>query len=1687
MPRCGRHGVKVVRNGDGEAVWTGLRTLRPLSQAAKQPGSSSRARIVHELITGTNREKGDFMKIACGTMDYRLRRRWWRLRSVVLGAALLTPGLYLLNHASSLAADEHAGHHHAPPWAEQLKGQTIVEDAKEGHVERTAMMERQHQRVMDKMNEQLARDAEAQRGDGFYNNVNMLHQYGAGNQDVLLMSNTGVEPVLSGGGRCPATAPVKVYDVSAINVEISLNMWLDYYPGYMYVLTENIDKVRQEEGANRDARERDDFHPGAVKNGLQSQWIQPLVIRGNQGDCIKLTLRNQLEGPEEVSLNIHGSSMIVASTGQPATTTNPDAVAGPGKAVDLEWYIPPTQQEGGRQFHSYSNDRELTVMGLFGTFVIEPRGSEYLEPLGTGEPTPAKSGWQAIIKNGTGPDFREFVLMYHEVGDEAFRPLNKKGDFIPQRDPLTDVYRPVARALNYRSEPFGVDNMHTQHEYFGFEDESMAYSAYTFGDPATTIPRSYLGDPAKFRLVHGGSEVFHSHHPHGGSIRWPRSPRAIDEMPLWHTAKNGPVKYPVIRMKSDRVDVEVIGPSETMDLETECGSGLCQQLAGDFLFHCHVAHHYIAGMWGYWRVYNTLQQGDQHNDVMPDLRELPDRAGRIKTGVTSDELVGKTLDWFGKQFRIIEKGKTDWKAEPAIVTIKDWVEMQLPPQGKPGHKDDETGQTRAYDASVLNWAWEGNRAMTEPENTVANPRYQSSNPGKRLSIVFEPATGKISFPHLKPHFGRRAPFSQNHNPSPWLDMIHLADDGLPSSYPAKPGENGPWSMCPEKAGSKKYNVHFIHTPMMLADKQGNEPAIVDQGGLIYVLHEEEEEVRKNNDRKFPLVVRANIYDCVDWMLTSEWEDDDHTNFHASKINTHWHFLQFDNQSSDGVITGFSYEQSVRPFTMMQKKVKQGLPTPMNTVFTKTAKRGDRVITVKNAAQYHPNNEILIGADNVKGNEVGRVKSIKGNEITLYRALEHDHPVNDIVTVEFVRQRFWVDSDVGTVFWHDHALGRVTWPHGGFGTIIIEPVGSTYHDPKTGKPIRSGPLADIRTVEPVGYGVNGSFRELLVQLNDTVPHTVNIVTEGNPPGQPIEVALEAGKTVSFPMPEKINMSPMGFLNGGTHTTGGGLNFRAEPISGRLKNNPDASRLFSSGVHGDPYTPMLRAYLGDTVVFRLLQTMANETMVWTLSGHTYLTERYAGDANRKNSIHIGIAERYDLVVPQAGGPRLQPGDYIHFNGRSSKLSEGAWGIMRVLDKEVPDLQKLPAGYSRRNEIPKPLSVCPADAPVKSFNVVAADHPGMKLNPRAPETIEVDFERVIHMTNPQGKIYALEGDVEAAASGVQPMPLTIRANVGDCLKIKLTNKMKDGRASFSAIGMAFDPKDSLGANVGNNPGDQTVAPGENRIYTYYADPFVGEMASLVWDWGNVMMNPRNGLYGGIIIGPKGATYRDPKTGADLAGKNSWIADVIVDRTIPGYEHRSNYRDAALYFQDEDNIIGTSFMPYVQNTAGITAVNYRAEPYKLREQEGCSLGRVFQPCVVDKPEDPATPLIQAHAGDSVRIHVFGASNEQNGMFSVEKHEWPIEPFMKGADQISVVEFSGSETLDAFLPSAGGMFPMPGDYVWSNQRLPYSQSGQWGLLRVLPIDDKRILPLMPQAPATKTADTELSGGLASKTSVSVR
>ena len=147
---------------------------------------------------------------------------------------LCSPGMVIADDPS---ADIHpvAMNQANAGWAEKLKGQTIIENSVEGRAERAALVELQHQRLMQQMQKEMGQQRHQSHNTGAYNSMSMMHQYGAGPANGLLASNAGVEPVSDRGGRCPATAPVRKYDISAINVEITLNQWLDYYPGYMYV------------------------------------------------------------------------------------------------------------------------------------------------------------------------------------------------------------------------------------------------------------------------------------------------------------------------------------------------------------------------------------------------------------------------------------------------------------------------------------------------------------------------------------------------------------------------------------------------------------------------------------------------------------------------------------------------------------------------------------------------------------------------------------------------------------------------------------------------------------------------------------------------------------------------------------------------------------------------------------------------------------------------------------------------------------------------------------------------------------------------------------------------------------------------------------------------------------------------------------------------------------------------------------------------------------------------------------------------------------------------------------------------------------------------------------------------------------------------------------------------------------
>ncbi len=184
-----------------------------------------------------------------------------------------------------------------------------------------------------------------------------------------------------------------------------------------------------------------------------------------------------------------------------------------------------------------------------------------------------------------------------------------------------------------------------------------------------------------------------------------------------------------------------------------------QQAAGDFLYHCHIAEHYISGMWSFWRVYDTSQ---------PDLAPLPDRVPPAQA-VDSAGLIGKTFN-----------GMTITPAN-----LDDWIRAQLPPQGvrksNAGRVGLELDDRQLQPAAPVYlgepedkgpWPDLPNIDPSHPGSLItdlAPGNIVSTATGDRPKIMFDPINGRPAWPLMRPHVGDRPPFSPNgHSGAPWL-------------------------------------------------------------------------------------------------------------------------------------------------------------------------------------------------------------------------------------------------------------------------------------------------------------------------------------------------------------------------------------------------------------------------------------------------------------------------------------------------------------------------------------------------------------------------------------------------------------------------------------------------------------------------------------------------------------------------------------------------------------------------------------------------------------------------------------------------------------------------------------------------------------------------------------------------------
>ena len=164
-------------------------------------------------------------------------------------------------------------------------------------------------------------------------------------------------------------------------------------------------------------------------------------------------------------------------------------------------------------------------------------------------------------------------------------------------------------------------------------------------------------------------------------------------------------------------------------------------------------------------------------------------------------------------------------------------------------------------------------------------------------------------------------------------------------------------------------------------------------------------------------------------------------------------MQFDTQASDGVVTGMSYEQTIRPFQAEDPQI------------TQDAARGRHDASLSSVTKFQAGEWIAAGMA-TEGIEVRQIASIDtaAKTITLTKPLANEHAAGEYAGVEFVQYRWYPDVQLDNIFWHTHVDGIHDWGHGLVGQLIIEPRGSTYHDPQTGAEVDSGTIVDIHTTQ-----------------------------------------------------------------------------------------------------------------------------------------------------------------------------------------------------------------------------------------------------------------------------------------------------------------------------------------------------------------------------------------------------------------------------------------------------------------------------------------------------------------------------------------------------------------------------------------------------------------------------------------------
>jgi len=480
-------------------------------------------------------------------------------------------------------------------------------------------------------------------------------------------------------------------------------------------------------------------------------------------------------------------------------------------------------------------------------------------------------------------------------------------------------------------------------------------------------------------------------------------------------------------------------------------------------------------------------------------------------------------------------------------------------------------------------------------------------------------------------------------------------------------------------------------------------------------------------------------------------------------------------------------------------------------------------------------------------------------------------------------------------------------------------------------------------------------------------------------------------------------------------------------------------------GDPFTPLLRAYAGDDIQIRPLIGAHINPHNYTMNGLKWLLEPSFVDSGWRNSEVMGISEHFELLTqvakpfsPAASGQKPWE-DYLYQPGFAIiEQASGNWGLLRAYDtkqNEQNPLYALPQNQPPANA-PGSRAVCPKGAPPQSYEVMAVNA-DLVYNQSSP----------LGLKNADGIVFAKKGDpnldctvtngVETCSykEGVTPQPLVLRAAAGDCIEVTLTNaidatKLAAGTSSTQTnaksntsaeVGLhpqllTYDMRASDGTNAGFNP-VQTAAPGKSVHYEWYAGSIDTSKSPAVYipiELGASNLLPPdpinhaiNGLFAGLIIEPKGATWKE---GNPLSGSTA-STEAVVTVHKPGGK-TEQFREFVMFTQDG-----------LPKALSADVVNYRTEllntggtvrfcDSKCADTADFSClytaadawcnysGSSCEPCTdyytTSKIPFPETPTFEACAGEQVRfrmLHPGGTNTDQ--VIEIYGHNFSEAPYM--------------------------------------------------------------------------------------------